>query len=125
MLTVGAAAVKKPHPECDRSVLEQTADHAAEAAALLKALSHDKRLSILCHLAGRELTVRQINDRVPGSQSVISQHLAVLRRDGLVKTRREAQTIYYSLDDDRAARLIEVLHELFCCAGPVGERTIS
>lgn len=93
------------------------AKHARDAAGLLKALSHEKRLAILCHLIGGELTVTQINQRVAGSQSVISQHLSVLRRDGLVKTRREAQTIYYSLDDEKAARLIEVLHDLFCPRG--------
>ncbi|HBU64495.1 MAG TPA: transcriptional regulator, partial [Alcanivorax sp.] len=52
--------------------------------------------------------------RVAGSQSVVSQHLAVLRRDDLVQTRRDAQTIYYSLRGTRATRIIEVLHELFC-----------
>ncbi len=107
---------KRARPESDASKLRETAEHARDAAALLKALAHEKRLAILCHLSGRELTVSEINQRVAGSQSVISQHLAVLRRDGLVRTRREAQTIYYSLDDDRADRLISVLHELFCCA---------
>lgn len=108
-----------PQPSSAEPALASTqaqtmAEHAKDAAGLLKALSHEKRLSILCHLVGGELTVSQINERVSGSQSVVSQHLAVLRRDGLVKTRREAQTIYYALDDDKAARLIEVLHELFC-----------
>lgn len=84
---------------------------------MLKALSHETRLLILCHLVEGELTVTQINAQVGGSQSVISQHLAVLRRDGLVKTRRQAQTIYYSLRDDKATRIIEVLHELFCARG--------
>ena len=102
--------------EPEASKLRQTAEHPAEAAALVKALAHEKRLAILCYLSGRELTVSQINERVGGSQSVISQHLAVLRREGLVRTRREAQTIYYCLDDDRADRLVAVLQELFCCA---------
>lgn len=93
---------------------EAMAAHAQEAARLLKALSNETRLLILCHLVGRELNVGEINARVAGSQSVISQHLAVLRRDGLVATRRESQTIYYSLPDNKAARVIGVLHELFC-----------
>ena len=90
------------------------AEHAQEAARLLKALSNETRLLILCHLVGRELSVGEINTRVAGSQSVISQHLAVLRRDGLVATRRQSQTIYYSLPDNEAARLIKVLHDLYC-----------
>ncbi|HKJ95168.1 MAG TPA: metalloregulator ArsR/SmtB family transcription factor [Gammaproteobacteria bacterium] len=93
------------------------AGNAADAARLLKALSHEKRLLILCHLLDRELTVGEINARVSGSQSAISQHLAVLRRDGLVATRREAQTIFYSLRDTGATRIIEVLHDLFCARG--------
>jgi DNA-binding transcriptional ArsR family regulator len=93
---------------------EAMAEHAADAARLLKSLSHEKRLLILCMLVEGEMTVGEINARVPGSQSVISQHLAVLRRDDLVQTRRDAQTIYYSLRGVRAARIIEVLHDLFC-----------
>ena len=92
--------------------------HAAEAARLLKALSHETRLLILCHLVGKELTVGQINNLLEGSQSVISQHLAVLRRDGLVKTRRQGQTIYYSLCDNKAASILNVLHESYCCGTP-------
>jgi len=91
--------------------------YVVEAARMLKALSHETRLLILCHLLGQELTVSEINARVAGSQSVISQHLAVLRRDRLVKTRRQAQTIYYSLDDEKASRIVEVLHDLYCGEG--------
>lgn len=94
--------------------MEQMAEHATEAAQMLKALAHETRLLILCHLVEQELTVGQINALVEGSQSVISQHLAVLRRDGLVTTRREAQTVYYSLRDTKAVRIVEALHELFC-----------
>ena len=93
---------------------EAMAEHAADAARLLKSLSHEKRLLILCMLVEGEMTVGEINARVEASQSVISQHLAVLRRDDLVQTRRDAQTIYYSLRGTRATRIIEVLHELFC-----------
>ena len=93
---------------------EAMAEHAADAARLLKSLSHEKRLLILCMLVEGEMTVGEINARVAGSQSVVSQHLAVLRRDDLVQTRRDAQTIYYSLRGTRATRIIEVLHDLFC-----------
>jgi len=93
---------------------EEMAEHAADAARLLKSLSHEKRLLILCMLVEGEMTVGEINARVEASQSVVSQHLAVLRRDDLVQTRRDAQTIYYSLRGTRATRIIEVLHDLFC-----------
>ncbi|WP_193496019.1 ArsR/SmtB family transcription factor [Nitrincola alkalisediminis] len=88
--------------------------NAAEAARLLKALGNDSRLLILCYLDGKELSVSELNACLDLSQSALSQHLAVLRRDGLVKTRRESQTIYYSLHGDKAIRLIGTLHEIFC-----------
>lgn len=110
--------MKQPRSESTTTVklsAEDMAEHTAEAARLLKALSHETRLLILCHLVGKELTVGQINSLIEGSQSVISQHLAVLRRDGLVKTRRQGQTIYYSLNDPKAASILNVLHESYCC----------
>jgi ArsR family transcriptional regulator, virulence genes transcriptional regulator len=93
---------------------EAMRDHADDAARLLKALSNRSRLMILCSLAQGELTVGQLNERVPLSQSALSQHLAILRRDGLVHTRRCAQTIYYRLVDGPAGRVIETLHEVYC-----------
>ncbi len=93
--------------------VEHMPERAADAIQMLKALSHETRLLILCHLIDQELSVGQLNAVVKGSQSVISQHLAVLRRNGLVRTRRQAQTIYYSLPDARARRIIELLCELF------------
>jgi len=94
--------------------LEGMAHHADEAARLLKALSNRSRLMVLCLLAAGELSVGELQTRLPLSQSALSQHLAVLRRDQLVKTRRESQTIYYSLHDEKAARVIRLLHEMFC-----------
>jgi ArsR family transcriptional regulator, virulence genes transcriptional regulator len=93
---------------------DEMRDHADDAAQLLKALSNSSRLMVLCSLANGELTVGQINEQIPLSQSALSQHLAVLRRDGLVHTRRSAQTIYYSLAEGPASRIIETLHEIFC-----------
>lgn len=93
---------------------EEMRAHADDAARLLKALSNSSRLMVLCSLAKGELTVGQINERVPLSQSALSQHLAVLRRDGLVRTRRSAQTIYYSLAHGPAGRIIDTLYEVFC-----------
>lgn len=96
------------------SGIELMRQNAAEAARLMKTLGNDSRLLILCYLDGRELSVSELNQHLDLSQSALSQHLAVLRRDGLVKTRRESQTIYYSLQGDKAKRLIHTLHELYC-----------
>jgi len=84
------------------------------AATMLKAIANESRLLILCNLEGKELSVTELNDQLDLSQSALSQHLAVLRKDGLVKTRRESQTIYYSLSDVRASKVIKTLHELYC-----------
>ena len=88
--------------------------HAADATRLLKALANDKRLMLLCLLFEGERTVGELNARVDLSQSALSQHLAVLREDGLVNTRREAQAIHYSLADGPAQRIIETLHGIYC-----------
>ncbi|MCC7254254.1 metalloregulator ArsR/SmtB family transcription factor [Hyphomicrobium sp.] len=85
-----------------------------EAAELLKALANRHRLMILCELHNGERSVSALEAVVPLSQSALSQHLAKLREGGFVATRRYAQTIYYRLADARIARLIGVLHELFC-----------
>ena len=92
----------------------ELSEHADAAAFLLKALSNKNRLMILCSLSTGELSVGEIQTRVPLSQSALSQHLARLRNENLVKTRRESQTIFYSLSDGRVSRLIGVLHEIFC-----------
>ncbi|MEQ1438979.1 metalloregulator ArsR/SmtB family transcription factor [Fontimonas sp. SYSU GA230001] len=90
-------------------------EHAGEAAQLLKALANEHRLMILCALSAGELSVGALNARVPLSQSALSQHLAVLREDGLVTTRREAQTIYYAAAEGAALEIIRVLHRRYCC----------
>ena len=94
--------------------LEEMKEHASEAADLLKALANETRLMILCSLAGQEMSVGELNQKVPLSQSALSQHLAVLRRDKLVQTRRKSQTIFYSLADTRSSKIIDVLRQLFC-----------
>jgi DNA-binding transcriptional ArsR family regulator len=88
--------------------------HAGEAANLLRALGNEQRLLILCALAEGERTVSTLNEHVPLSQSALSQHLAVLRRDGVVEARREAQNVFYSLAPGPAAELLGVLHDLYC-----------
>lgn len=88
--------------------------HAGDAAKLLKALANEKRLMVLCLLVEGERSVGELNAELDLSQSALSQHLAVLRADGLVVTRREAQTIYYSLAKGPAQRIIETLHGIYC-----------
>ena len=89
-------------------------ENSSKAAKLMKALGNESRLLILCYLDGKELSVTELNHCLDLSQSALSQHLAVLRKDGLVSTRRESQTIYYSLSGDTATRIIHTLHEMFC-----------
>ena len=89
-------------------------EHATEAAAFLKALANDQRLLMLCCLLEGSLSVGEINERVPLSQSALSQHLAVLRDAGLVTTTRQSQTIYYALAKGPALKIMEVLYTAFC-----------
>jgi DNA-binding transcriptional ArsR family regulator len=94
--------------------LEDMRAHAGDAAQLLKALANDNRLMILCVLAENEASVSQLNERIDLSQSALSQHLALLRRDGLVRTRRSSQTIFYSLKTGPAMQIIALLHDIYC-----------
>lgn len=109
-----SAGARSAIPALTKSDLQRLRRRAGEAAALLKALSNENRLLILCTLAGGELSVSELNARIPMSQSALSQQLSVLRREGLVRTRREAQTIYYSVVPSNAAAIIEVLRRLYC-----------
>ncbi len=92
--------------------------HAGDAAQLLKALGNEKRLQLLCLLVDGERSVGELNSRLDLSQSALSQHLARLRNDGLVTTRREAQVVYYSLAPGPAQDVLETLHGIYCVAGP-------
>ena len=89
-------------------------EHAADAAGLMKALGNESRLMILCMLTEGEQSVSDLNDIIPLSQSALSQQLARLRQQGLVKTRRESQTIFYSLANGPADRVIHLLHDIYC-----------
>lgn len=94
--------------------LEDMLSRSSEAEAFLKQIANSKRLMILCVLSEGELSVSELNQRVPLSQSALSQHLAKLRAVGFVSTRREAQSIYYALADGRVAAIIQHLYQLFC-----------
>ncbi|MBS0274708.1 MAG: helix-turn-helix transcriptional regulator [Proteobacteria bacterium] len=89
-------------------------EQAAVAEEMLKALANRHRLMILCQLVGGERPVRDLADFLGLRDSTVSQHLALLRRDGLVETRREGQTIWYSLASEPMRRLVETLYEIYC-----------
>lgn len=106
-----------PMPKTTNALPPMAAAMAAQAEAaaeLLKTLGNPQRLRILCLLVEGEHSVGEINAHVPLSQSALSQHLAVLREQGLVETRREAQTIHYALADGPARALLGTLHDLYC-----------
>jgi DNA-binding transcriptional ArsR family regulator len=96
--------------------------NAVAAARFLKALGNEKRLQILCRLHDGELSVGELQRAVGLSQSALSQHLARLRKDQLVLTRRESQTIFYSLADTAVTDIIAVLHGRFCAPMPQRRR---
>lgn len=99
----------------DLQLLAKFSRQAREAAALLKAMANECRLLVLCHLAASgELSVGELAERVDLGQSALSQHLARLREEGLVSTRKQAQTVYYSLCDPKAEQVLMLLHDLFC-----------
>ncbi|MFT5163209.1 MAG: DNA-binding transcriptional ArsR family regulator [Alteromonadaceae bacterium] len=98
----------------DNVDMEKMRVQAGKAVSLLKAMSNENRLLILCHLGEREMSVSELNVCIDLSQSSLSQHLARLRKDGLVSTRRESQTIYYSINNDIAMKLIGLLHGEYC-----------
>lgn len=105
--------------------LEQLQDNALKASVLLKAMSNEHRLLILCQLVGGEKSVGELVRLVGLSQSALSQHLARLRRDGVVRTRRDAQTIYYSVASAEALAVLERLYEIYCAGEPAGIATVA
>ena len=100
--------------------LDQLQSAAYQASQLLKALANEYRLLILCNLVESEKQVSELNELINLSQSALSQHLARLRQDNLVSTRRESQAIFYSLASDEVRQIIGVLYNLYC--GPAKTR---
>lgn len=92
-------------------------DQARQAATLLRALANPTRLMLLCSLVEGEHSVGELNERIPMSQSALSQHLARLREEHLVATRRQSQTIFYRIADPMVLELIAPLHRRFCSPG--------
>ncbi len=104
----------------DLSAMQSQATHASR---LLKALGNAQRLRVLCLLVNREMSVGQINAQLPDlSQSALSQHLAKLREEGLVLTRRESQTIWYTLSQGPAQQIISTLYGIYCEPGIEDDR---
>ena len=101
-------------PENSRLDFDAMQRKAADAVSLLKGLANESRLMIMCVLSEGEISVGDLNKRIKLSQSALSQHLAVLREQELVQTRRESQTIYYRLRDSAAMNIIEMLHDVYC-----------
>ncbi len=100
--------------------MDEMLDNARKATDFLKALSHEGRLMILCHLASGEKSVTELERLLMTRQAAVSQQLARLRIEGLVDFRREGKTIYYKLGDERARRVLELVYELFCARKPTG-----
>lgn len=94
--------------------LELMQENAGRAAALLRSMANESRLMILCRLSQGEMTVGDLTRNINLSQSALSQHLGILRRENLVKTRRESQYVWYSLDSDEVKAVIETIYEVFC-----------
>ena len=91
-------------------------ENARQAADFLKALAHEGRLMILCHLAQGERSVTELEKLLSQRQAAVSQQLARLRLEGLVESRRDGKVIYYRLSDGRAERMISIVYDMFCNA---------
>ncbi|WP_417269572.1 ArsR/SmtB family transcription factor [Celeribacter sp.] len=101
-------------PDMSSEDMDLIMSNACDASQLLKALSHEGRLMILCHLVTGEKSVTELEELLSARQAAVSQQLARLRLEGLVTPRREGKAIYYSLTDDRPKRILEVIYEMFC-----------
>jgi DNA-binding transcriptional ArsR family regulator len=98
----------------DAPELVELHDMASHAVELLKAMANEWRLMILCQLSEGERTVSELQEILGLSQSALSQHLAILRRERIVKARKQAQSVSYSLSGDEATKVMNTLHEVFC-----------
>ena len=94
--------------------MERMMNNAQRASNFLKAISHEGRLMILCHLASGEKSVTELEELLSARQAAVSQQLSRLRLEGLVTPRRDGKAIYYSLTDDRPRQIMEVVYDLFC-----------
>ena len=101
-------------PDMRAEDVEKMMKSAQNAANFLKAISHEGRLMILCHLTTGEKSVTELEELLSARQAAVSQQLTRLRLEGLVRPRRDGKAIYYSLADDRPRQIMEVVYDLFC-----------
>ncbi len=100
----------------DQISLIDKEEHIEQASRAMRAMAHPLRLKILCVLGDREISVQEIVDSVGTSQSNISQHLAILRDKGVLKTRKDANRVFYRVGDTRTLKLIGMMRDVFCGA---------
>ena len=100
--------------ETTQTELDAIVQKAKSASCFLKAISHEGRLMILCHLVSGEKSVTELEDLISARQAAVSQQLSRLRLEGLVVPRRDGKTMYYRLADDKPKRILEVVYDLFC-----------
>lgn len=101
-------------PDMSTEDMDRMMNNAQRACNFLKAISHEGRLMILCHLTTGEKSVTELEDLLSARQAAVSQQLTRLRLEGLVTPRRDGKTIYYSLTDDRPKQIMETVYDLFC-----------
>jgi ArsR family transcriptional regulator len=111
------AAVGRDDGPMNHDIAAAITDHASDAAAFMKALSHEGRLMILCHLAAHERSVTELEALLSARQAAVSQQLARLRMEGLVSARRDGKAIIYAIRDPKVLRQILLMQELFGVAG--------
>ena len=98
----------------NRDQLQQLNESAEKASNFLKSVGNAQRLRLLCLMMEKERPVGELAEAVGLAQSAVSQHLARMRQEGLIKSRRDRQTIYYALADRKVVKLIKLLESLFC-----------
>ena len=101
-------------PDVSDEDMDKMLSNATKACNFLKAISHEGRLMILCHLVTGEKSVTELEELLSARQAAVSQQLSRLRLEGLVTPRRDGKTIYYSLTDERPRQILETVYELFC-----------
>ncbi|AHD00544.1 ArsR/SmtB family transcription factor [Leisingera methylohalidivorans] len=110
-------ALPKFSADMDPEEMDRMVDNATKASNFLKAISHEGRLMILCHLVSGEKSVTELEELLSARQAAVSQQLSRLRLEGLVIPRREGKAIFYRLADDKPRRMLEVVYDLFCKDG--------
>lgn len=101
--------------------MDSMMDHARDATTFLKALAHEGRLMILCHLVSGEKSVTELEQLLSARQAAVSQQLSRLRLEGLVSSRRDGKAIFYRLSDDRTQQMLETVYNLFCAPQERGQ----